>query len=320
MSAKMSKKKPKLKRSKLATWFSEQKITAKESFSELLRQPMTLVATCSVIALSLVLPVILTVVNNSVSKIAEQLDPSDEISLYLNEASTERAKKVFEKKLEQNNKVLGFWRVSPQEGIIALEQWAGIGEVLEFLDENPLPTVIVVRPLPDMGVNGLEALVQELEKSPLVDHARLDFEWVGRVQEMSIFFKHLVTTLWLFLSLGVVLITGNSIRMIIESRRQEIIIVKMVGGTNSFVSRPFLYTGFWVGLLAGFLAWILIQISFIILSDATQNVVSLYDSNFQVMENLGLKGNLYLFAGSSFLGYLGALLAVKRNIAKIEPQ
>ena len=314
------KKTKNLKKSKLSNWVLDQKLIALSSLSDLLKQPITFFITCSVIALALVFPVLLSLINGSIDKVVKQLNPSDEISIYINKASTDRAIVAFENQLSNNSKILDSRFISPEEGILDLEEWAGIGQVLNLLDENPLPPVIVISPLADLELKELEALVRELQKNPIVEYAKLDFEWIARVQKYSAFFQKLVNILWFLLSLGVVLIMGHSIKMVIESRRQEIIIVKMVGGTNKFVSRPFLYLGFWVGLFSGFLAWIVIQISLILLAESTQRLINLYDVNFKVITGLGLQENLLLFFVSAFLGYLGALLAVKRNISKIEPQ
>jgi cell division transport system permease protein len=143
-------------------------------------------------------------------------------------------------------------------------------------------------------------------------------EWLQRLSAFVQLTQRAVMVLGLLLALAVVLVVGNTIRLSIESRRDEIIVAKLVGGTDAWVRRPFLYTGAWYGLLGAALAWCLIQFSLLMLKEPVAELARLYLSDFEPM-GLGLSGSLILLLTSLMLGWLGAWLAVGHHLRQIEP-
>ncbi len=120
------------------------------------------------------------------------------------------------------------------------------------------------------------------------------------------------------LALAVLLVVGNTIRLAIQNRRDEIIITKLIGATDSFIRRPFLYTGFWYGLLGGLISLILVQLSLVLLADPVREVATLYHSSFQ-LQGIDSQTLIALLGVGSFLGYFGSWIAVGRHLREIEP-
>ena len=151
-----------------------------------------------------------------------------------------------------------------------------------------------------------------------VDRVSVDLQWLERLFAILSFSRRLVTAFGLVLALGVLLVMGNTIRLAIENRRQEIEVVKLVGGTDAFVRRPFLYLGFWYGLGGALLACLLLQISLLVLSAPVEVLAQSYRDDF-ALQGPGLTGILLLLVTGSLLGVLGSLIAVSRHLAAIEP-
>jgi len=147
---------------------------------------------------------------------------------------------------------------------------------------------------------------------------QLDMKWLQRMQQILDIGRQITVLLGGALSLGVLLVVGNTIRLAIENRREEILVVKLVGGTNGFVRRPFLYTGLWYGVFGGLIAWLGVVIAQFWLGATVTRLAALYQSDF-ALKNIGLDGMLVLIALGGILGLVGAALAVGRHIAQLEP-
>jgi cell division transport system permease protein len=152
-----------------------------------------------------------------------------------------------------------------------------------------------------------------------VAEAVLDMEWLQRLNSLMALSRRLVLAIGCMLVVGVMLILGNTIRLAIESRRDEIVIVKLVGGSNGFVRRPFLYTGLWYGVGGGVLAALLVSAALWFLEKPISDLAILYESAFQ-LSGLGVMGSLNLVILGGLLGLAGAWLAVSRHLARIQPR
>ncbi len=163
-----------------------------------------------------------------------------------------------------------------------------------------------------------QRLVEELGLLPEADLVQLDLQWVQRLQALARIAQRGVTVLASLLGLAVLLVIGNTIRLEIQNRHAEIEINKLIGATNAFIRRPFLYTGLWYGLFGGILAWLLVSLSIGLLSGPVASLASLYQSAFE-LASLDAAGVLLLLSGSAGLGLAGSWLAVARHLSKIEP-
>jgi cell division transport system permease protein len=208
--------------------------------------------------------------------------------------------------------------ISSADALVEFRNLSGFGDVLNTLDQNPLPGVIEIKPAVT-DVAQLRLQVESLGAYELVDTVEFDFEWIERLFAILRFAERLVATLGFVLALGVLLIIGNTIRLAIENRRSEIEIVKLVGGTDSFVRRPFLYLGFWYGIGGALVAWVLVQGSLVFLSAPVETIAQSYRDDFALSGPGILDSTIILLAGTG-LGVSGALLAVSRHLSDIEPE
>jgi len=197
---------------------------------------------------------------------------------------------------------------------------AGFGDALALLDVNPLPGVLLVSPEAVLAndISNINTLVKDLNTLPGVAEVQLDRQWLRRMQQILEMGQRVAVLLGFTLSMGVLLVLGNTIRLAIENRRDEILVVKLVGGTNAFVRRPFLYTGLWYGLSGGLMAWVGVTLGGLWLDSTVTGLAVLYQSSFSLV-GTGWQGLVILTLLGGALGLLGAGLAVSRHIAGIEP-
>jgi cell division transport system permease protein len=210
--------------------------------------------------------------------------------------------------------------VSREAALAEFKKLSGFGEALGSLDRNPLPPVLVVHPAPKHArPDALQSLLKDLRQYNEVELAQLDLEWVRRLYAMLDLALQGVLILTAGLAVAVLLIIGNTIRLAVLNRRDEIEIIKLIGGTNAFIRRPFLYSGTLQGLFGGFLAWLLVCLGLLILSGPVHRLASLYGSLF-VVESMGFLAVLALIGTGGLLGWIGSRLAVGRHLRVMEPR
>jgi len=299
------------------SWREHHKEVALESLNRLLATPLPTVMTVLVIAIALSLPAGLYVMLKNAEAISDDWDGSAQISLFLHfKTSAEQGRKLADT-LAQRGDVKRTEYISRQQALAEFEEQSGFGDLLQELGENPLPAVVVVYPSVT-DLDAAEALRLDLAAQGEVDLAQLDAQWVQRLYAILDLGRRLVVALSIGLALAVLLVIINTIRLAIESRRDEIIIVKLVGGTDAFVRRPFMYTGLWYGLGGCLIALLLIQTLLWWLDGPVQALSELYRSQFE-LSGLGLEVTFLMLTGSILIGLVGARLAVSQHIRSIEP-
>ena len=242
-----------------------------------------------------------------------------QVSLFLKSDIKEDAARNLAWRLRSMDDVAGVRYISPQQALEEFQRSSGLSDALAYLDENPLPVVLVVKPA--VGIAQSEAmhgLVQRLQTLPEVESTQLDWAWLERLQALVALADRLMASVGAVLAVAVLFIVGNTIRLAIENRREEIIITKLVGATDAFIRRPFIYGGIWYGLAGGFIALMIVDGVLWGMSGSVARLASLYKSDFQVGMIGGVETLVILLAGAS-LGWLGAWLAVGRHLRHIEP-
>jgi cell division transport system permease protein len=288
------------------------------SLGELWRQPVATTMTLLVIGIALLLPAGLYVILKNVEQVSGEWQHANRISLFLqNEMPDKRGEQLAEQLLTWPD-ISGASFQSAQQSLNEFREISGLQSLLDTLPKNPLPAVIIIEPEENQPQEATEALLERLAALPEVDLAQLDMQWLQRLRSINETGQRGISILAILLSLSVLLVIGNTIRLAILNRQTEIRVIKLVGGTNTFVRRPFLYTGMWYGLLGGVLAWVTLLISLLIISGPINELAALYDSQFklrwltgQMLFGLPLCGLL--------LGVMGAWLAVSRHLSAIEP-
>lgn len=286
---------------------------------ELIRTPFSSMMTAAVIGIALALPMGLHVALQNVQKVTQGWNTTAQISLFLKQnVSTEQAKKLAQK-LRTWKEINDVTFIHKDEALDQFRKYSGFGEAMEALDENPLPSVLVLYPSNSFNrPEAIEAMLGRFRALNEVDLAQLDMQWIKRLYGIMDIGYRAIYILSFLLALSVVLIVGNTIRLAIENKRDEIEIIKLIGGTNSFIRRPFLYTGIWLGLAGGLIAWILIGLSLWALSEPVSRLATLYESGFE-LTHLDIQASFLLLAIGSGLGLTGSWLAVGRHLSAIEP-
>ena len=272
-----------------------------------------------VLGIALALPVGLNVALSNARSVSVSWDSPAQISLFLRAEVSVEAAGVLAQRIESRDDVAAIRLVSREQALDEFRQLSGFGDVLANLEGNPLPNLLLVTPAPEaLGGAEVGLLRAALEGESGVDRAVLDMEWVQRLSALVALSQRVVTALGLTLATGVLLVIGNTIRLAIENRRDEILVVKLVGGSDAFVRRPFLYTGFWYGLGGALVAWVVVGVSLWYLRGPLSALALLYQSDF-TLRGLGFTGSLVLLSAGAILGLLGAWAAVARHIREIQP-
>lgn len=291
---------------------------ARDSYQSLLAKPLTTIMTLAVLAIALALPGSLYTGLKNLYQISAGWEGDPRIALYLHTAVDDVAAEQLSRELLLRDDVAATELITAEQGMLEFKRLSGFGEVFDFLDDNPLPAVVMVMPR-DLSAAVIPVLQSKLQTLPQVEDAVVDMEWVQRLEAFVVLAERAVWVLAGLFALAVLLVVGNTIRLSIENRREEIVIAKLVGATDAYVRRPFLYDGVWFGLAGGILAWLLIQLSLLLLDSPVEQLVSLYDSQFS-LSGLGFVETILLLILSILLGLLGAWLAVGRHLRAIQPR
>ena len=287
------------------------------SLGRLYRAPMASAMTIAVMAIALALPTGFYLLLHNVDRLSSGWDSAVRISLYL-QPQVDRQQAV---ELAQRLRLLPAIEqtqvIDKAQALHEFKTLSGFGQALDALDANPLPNVIVITPILD-GDNSAETLLAKLSQTPEVEQAQLDLQWLQRFYAILQLVQRASVLIGVMLALAVILIVGNTIRLDIHNRRSEIQVYKLVGATNSFIRRPFLYSGFWYGLLSGTLACVLIYLALLTIQQPIRQLIGLYNSDFTLL-SLGVDGSVRLLLCAIALGYIGSWLAVGRHLREIQP-
>ncbi|GAA5187176.1 permease-like cell division protein FtsX [Ferrimonas gelatinilytica] len=290
------------------------------SLGELWRTPVTSLMTMLVLGFSLSLPTLLWVLANNAAKVESQWQSAAEVSLFLHEEIADGRLKTLLTQLRGMPELIEVTYHSPEEAMTEFRQHAQFGEALDYLDENPLPGVIRVLPsVRHADPVAAAALRDQLAQLPGVAMARLDLDWLTRLEALSATGRSAGAALAVLLLVAVVLISANTIRLSILQRFDEIKVMKLVGATEAFIRRPFLYGGFWLGLMSALLALVLVNVMLVWLDGAMAQLLSLYRSQFR-LDGLDVRQGAAVMAASCALGWCGAWISVRRHLRAIEPQ
>ncbi|RTE67081.1 cell division protein FtsX [Amphritea opalescens] len=291
---------------------------AKQSYFSLLAQPLTTFMTLAVLAIALALPGALYTGLKNLQQLGDGWQGDPRVALYLKMTASDEDAETLSRELLLRDDVAGTELITAQQGMLEFQAMSGFGDVFSFLDSNPLPAVVMVMPR-NLSVTEVPLLQAKLQALPQVDEAVVDMEWVQRLAGFVLLAERMVWVLTALFITAVLLVVGNTIRLSIESRRDEIIIAKLVGATDAYVRRPFLYDGVWFGVAGGLAAWVLIQLSLLLLNSPVEHLVRLYNSQFE-LAGLGFGETILLLILSILLGLAGAWLAVGRHLREIQPQ
>jgi cell division transport system permease protein len=290
------------------------------SIGHLGRHALPTLLTVIVMGLALSLPLTLDVLVRNVRQATGDFSQSVGLTVYLKTDTPAPKVQQLARTASERTGVGDVTLITSAQALADFRTQSGFGAALDALTDNPLPNVLTIRPSAhDASPQQLDALRDYFASWPEVDSVQLDRDWVLRFSAILLLLRRTVVIAAVLLGAGVVAVVGNTIRLEILNRRAEIEVTKLVGGTNGFVRRPFLYAGALYGIAAGALAWAIVALARLSLADAALRVARAYGSRF-VLQGPDLRELGVLLAAGIVLGWLGAWIAAARQLARIEPR
>ena len=289
------------------------------SLGRLWRHSFSSLMTIAVIGIALALPASLQILVLNGKAISGNWESVVDLTVYLDKDVAASQLKALASDIESRIDVAEVDIIPADAALAEFREYSGFGAALDALTENPLPHVLVVRPA-DTHNDGpsIESLRSDLDAMRQSAMVQIDTEWVTRFHAILDTVRRAVHLAALLLSIGVLIIVGNTIRLDIQNRRDEIEVMKLIGGSDAFIRRPFLYGGFWYGLGGGLIALALVQLGLALLAGPVHHLAGLYSSDFLLI-GLGGSNNLLLPAIGTLLGWLGSWIAASRHLKTIEP-
>jgi cell division transport system permease protein len=289
------------------------------SLGDLWRTPFTSIMTVFVLGISLALPATLHLFVKNAEQISKQWNSASQITLFLKLSVNDKSAQNLVKRLKLYSEVSDVHYISAKQALKEFKVLSGFGQSLEYLDKNPLPATLLITPTKRSSqADAANELLVKLKQEREVEQGKLDLQWLTRLEAMAQLIKDIVSGVALLLCVSVVLIVGNTIRLAILSQQDAIAIMKLVGATDSFIQRPFLYSGVWYGVFGGLLSWLAVSILANYLTSAINKLTDLYQSDFQ-LQGLDFSEVLVLLAFAVLLGLIGSYISVRKHIRTIEP-
>lgn len=290
------------------------------SLGRLVASRFSSVMTIIVLAIAISLASGFYILVANLQQLAGNLEASNQISLFIKDEISEARTNKFADSIRKNPDIQEVKLITKEQGLADFQAYSGFGEAVKALEKNPLPLVIQVLPKKTLeSEQALKALLDDFSRSAEVDFAQMDMQWVKRLQSIMEVVRCGVILLSLLLGVGVLFITANTIRLELYSRRDEVVIAKLVGATNGFILRPFLYSGFWIGFFSGMTAWFIVTVIMLILKQPVETLSRLYDSAFHVLF-LGFTETLALLLISSALGVVGSWIVLHFQLQQLKPE
>lgn len=281
------------------------------------RAPLSTMMMLGVIGATLSLPAILYVAVDNLSSLSVKLESEPQISLFLSMDIQPDELKQLDQRLRKHAEIIEFRFISREQAWQELQQTAGLSEVSGGLERNPLPDAYIVRARSSAPAD-VERLQQELTQWEHIDHVQLDAAWVKRLYAFLELGRKAIMVLGGLLGFALVAVIGNIIRLQILTQREEIEVSKLIGATDRFIRRPFLYAGALTGMGGGIAAWLILYGVVYLFNRSVVDLGRLYASDFH-MRMLGTQESLALICGAIILGWIGAHIAVSRYLSAIEP-
>lgn len=304
---------------KLLMFFSDNMRQAVSSLGELSRARIASLMTIAVLSLSITLPTGFYVVVKNLDSISADWQRAAEVSLFLKSDVSSGEIQQLLTRLRSWPEINNTQFISAEQALAEFTATSGLGDVVQHLTTNPLPRVVLVYPTAKhTGPTAARLLLDKLLKEREVELGKLDIQWLERLHAIVNIARELVFIVGCLLFVAVVLTVGNTIRLNIYNKRDEILVMKLVGATDGFIQRPFLYTGFWYGFLGGLLAWLTLFLMLWWVSHRISAISSLYDTSF-ALSGLDLRMLLSMLGISVALGLGGAHLSVRQYVSQIEP-
>lgn len=301
--------------SRMAMWRQQHRWCLRDSLRQLGRRPVGSLLTITVMGLALALPLAFYLLLVNVQQLASTLGDSQSVSVFLKPSQGAEQAATLAQTLRARADVGAVTLRTPQQGLAELAGLQGFGDAIKSVPDNPLPFVLLVDPKPGADRAQVEAMVGAVRALPQVDLVQDNGQWRARLDNLIALGQRITLLLALLLCAAAVLVIGNTVRLDIRSRADEIVVQQLIGASDSFVRRPYLYEGAWYGLAAGIVAVLLLLLLEAVLAAPVRDLVASYSGRLHFG---GLSwGTLVLaLVIAVALGWLGAWIASTRHLAR----
>lgn len=306
------------RRSRLVIWREQHAWCAKASLRALAQRPVGTALTVAVMGLALALPLTFYLMLVNVQRLSGSLSESQAVSVFLKPSADANAAQKMAMQLRARADVVEVVLKTPQQGLAELASAQGFGEALHALPDNPLPYALLVQSRHDLTRARIDALVSALRAMPQIDLVQDDGAWRARLDAFIVLGRRITLMLATLLALAALLVIGNTVRLDIRSRAEEIIVQQLVGASAGFVRRLYLYEGIWYGFLAGLIAVALVLALEGSLAGPARALVASYARRL-TFGGLPIGALMLVPLAAAVLGWIGAWLASTRHLAMAQP-
>jgi cell division transport system permease protein len=303
----------------LQAWKHHHKRSAKDGLAQVLKTPIQALFNALIIGIALALPAALFSIVGQLQSLNSHWQAQSEMSVFVQKSLAPPLLFSLQQRLTQDADVKSARLITPDEGLASLGEQTGAQDVVSFLKQNPLPPVITVQPVKGLATERLQALKQRLQVLPHVEEVLLDLEWIQKLNTLLALGQQLFWSLAVTFGVAVILVVGNTLRLAIERQREEIQVLKLCGGTDAFIRRPFLYSGALLGTLGGVTAVLLLGLAALRMGPDLQAFETVFAMQLD-WQLLTFSDAVILVADGILLGLMGAWFAVSRYLDAIEPQ
>jgi cell division transport system permease protein len=303
---------------RLRAWGRRHSYSFFSSLGALLQHRVGTLMTVLVLGVAILLPTGLWMTLKNLDRMDLHREEWGAVTVFLAAGAADVDARDLAVQIEGREEVAGVTLVSPEQGMAEFMENSGFGQSLELLDDNPLPWVLVVSPAEEVMTDGrleqaVATLMTFLQSQPSVESVQYDYKWLQRLGRLLELGRALVLVLSVLFGVAVVVVVANTIRLDVAARSEEIEVLALVGAGSSFIRQPFLYSGFWYGLMGGFLAFVLLQLTLTYLGGPLGRLLDTYGQDMELI-GPGASEAALLLLGSGLLGLLGALVAVQRYL------
>lgn len=303
----------------MKAWLTRHLQTLVGSLGRLMQQQLATVLTILVIGVALALPACVHLLVANAQAASGNWNRAVDLTVFLKRpTSPEEAQRVAER-IRQRRDVAEVELILADAALKEFRRESGFGSTIDALNQNPLPHTLVVRPTAEYTTEAnITSLGADIRMLPSVEIVQVDTAWVSRLNAILDALRRSLLLVAAVLGVGVMVIVGNTIRLDIQNRRDEIEVAKLVGASDAFVRRPFLYNGVWYGLGGALIAWVIAFVAVAALRQPINRIATLYGSDFQPTA-LGAQASALLLLAGVVLGWLGSYVAATRHLRHIEP-
>lgn len=301
-------------------WQEQWRYAMRGSLSEMWRQPLATLLTVMVIAISLTLPSVCYMVWKNVSTAADQWYPAPQLTVYFSKTLDDDAAEGVVAKLKAEDGVDKVNYLSREEALGEFRNWSGFGGAMDMLEQNPLPAVAIITPkLNFQNSNTMESLRERVSKVEGVDEVKMDDSWFARLAALTGLVGQVAAMIGILMIVAVFLVIGNSVRLSIFARRDTINVQKLIGATDGFVLRPFLYGGALLGFSGALLSLVLSGVLVLRLESVVAQVATVFGTTF-VLHGMTWDESLLLLLIAAMIGWIAAWLATVQHLRRFTPQ